>query len=190
MRNVLRAEVVRNFFERVLHFEIIGLSAIYLYFVLTDQILLIAFLLIALFWLARKIVIGKFSPDALRNPFLTIPILILVALLPISLAVSTNWFLSLPKVDGVILGALFFFAIVNQIQTRDDLARASIWLVAVCLGIAVAGLIGTDWAQGKIIGATFLYDHLPRFIQSIPRSIDRIPTRTGLEQTNQDFQIL
>ncbi|MBI3740930.1 MAG: hypothetical protein HY257_04135, partial [Chloroflexi bacterium] len=179
----MRNKVLHSFFDRALRFEIGILSAIYVVFVLTDQIPFIAFLLIAFFYFARQIVTGKFTSDALRNSFLTVPILFILALLPISLAVSVNWFLSLPKVYGIILGALFFFAIVNQIQTRDDLARASVWLVAVCLGIAVAGLIGTDWAQGKIVGATFLYDHLPRFIQSIPRSIAGGFARNGVGGT-------
>jgi putative inorganic carbon (HCO3(-)) transporter len=55
--------------------------------------------------------------------------------------------------------------------------------VVVCAGIALAGLIGTDWAQGKIISASFLYDNLPRFVQGVPRSIAGGFARNGVGGT-------
>jgi len=165
--------------RRLVQFEILLLTLVYLYFVLTDQVPLSAFLLIALIWLARKWTTGAFT----RRTPLDAPIVFILLWLFVSLAVSINWFTSLPKVYGVLLGAAFYFALVNQIRTRADLARAAFWLVIVCTGIAAAGLIGTDWAQSRIAGAAFIYDHLPRFIQGIPRSIAGGFARNGVGGT-------
>ncbi len=57
------------------------------------------------------------------------------------------------------------------------------WLVFVCAAIALAGLVGTDWAQGKIVTASFIYDHLPRFIQAVPRSTAGGFARNGVGGT-------
>jgi putative inorganic carbon (HCO3(-)) transporter len=58
-----------------------------------------------------------------------------------------------------------------------------LWLVVVCGAISFAGLVGTDWAQNKIISASFIYDRLPRFVQSIPRSIAGGFARNGVGGT-------
>ncbi|MBI3914149.1 MAG: hypothetical protein HY327_08205, partial [Chloroflexi bacterium] len=165
--------------RRLVRLEIPLLALIYLYFVLTDQLPLIAMALIALIWLARKWTTGSFT----RRTPLDLPILFILGWSLVSLSVSINWATSLPKIYGILLGAAFCYAIANQIQTRADLARAAFWLVLACAGIAVVGLIGTDWAQGKIVGAAFVYDRLPRFIQNIPRSIAGGFARNGVGGT-------
>ena len=159
--------------------EIILLAIVYAYFVLTDRVPLVAFALIVLVWLARWRVTGALTR---RTPF-DVPILLLLVWLPVSFSVTIDPALSLPKVYGVLLSVAFFYAIVNAIRTRADLATATVWLVVVCAGIALAGLIGTDWAQGKIVSASFIYDHLPRVIQGIPRSIAGGFARNGVGGT-------
>jgi len=160
-------------------FEIVVLSVIYICFVVSDTVPLAAFGLIALIWLARVWTTGTLMR---ATPF-DLPILILLAWLPVSFSVSISAGQSLPKVYGVLLGAAFFYAVVNQISTRRDLAWAVFWLVLVCIAISLAGLVGTDWAQGKIVSASFIYDRLPRFIQGIPRSIAGGFARNGVGGT-------
>jgi len=171
--------LVRPVARGLVRFEIPILSIIYVYFVVSDQISFAAFGLIALVWLARWWTTGRLT---LTTP-LDLPILILLAWLPISLSVSIYAWQSLPKIYGVILGAAFFHAIVNTIESRRDLAWAVFWLVIVCAAISLAGLVGTDWAQNKIISASFIYDKLPRFIQGIPRSIAGGFSRNGVGGT-------
>jgi putative inorganic carbon (HCO3(-)) transporter len=125
---------------------------------------------------------GRTRNLTVRTPF-DLPILCLVALLPFNLAISPDWSLTLPKIYGIVFGAIFFHAILNHISTPRDLSRAIFWLVLLALAIAVAGLIGTDWAQTKIISASFIYDRLPRFIQGIPRSIAGGFARNGIGGT-------
>jgi putative inorganic carbon (HCO3(-)) transporter len=159
--------------------EIVLLTPIYGYFVFTDHVPSIAFGLIALIWLARWYNTGRLT----RTTLFDLPILLLLACLPVSYAVSIYTWQSLPKVYGVVLSIAFFYATVNAMATRHDLQWATLWLVVVCAGIALAGLIGTDWAQGKIISASFIYDNLPRFIQGVPRSIAGGFARNGVGGT-------
>ena len=159
--------------------EIILLTAIYIYFVISDSVPLAAFILLALIWIDRAWTTGRLTiPTAFDLPM----VILLVSSL-VSLSVSPNWSLSLPKVYGLVLSVALFYAIVNQIATRRDLAIAAFWFALVCAGIALAGLIGTDWAQSKIVSASFIYDRLPRFIQAVPRSIAGGFARNGVGGT-------
>ncbi len=170
---------LRNVARWLVRLEIPILSLIYFYFVVTDAVPLAALGLLALVWLARVWTTGK-PPSG--TP-LDLPILILLALLPVSLAVTSYPWLTQPKVYGVLLSVAFFYAVANQVVSRDDLTRATVWLVLACIAIAVAGLIGTDWAQSKIISASFIYDRLPHVIQGIPRSIAGGFARNGVGGT-------
>jgi len=169
----------RSLARWLVRLEIVWLTLIYFYFVVSDQVPLLAFALIGLIWLARWWTTGRLT----RTTRFDLPILILLACLPISLAVTTEPAQSLPKIYGVLLSAAFFYAVVNAVQTRRDMQNAILWLVVVGAGIALAGLIGTDWAQNKIVSASFIYDHLPRFIQNIPRSIAGGFARNGVGGT-------
>ncbi len=160
-------------------FEFVVLSLAYVYFVVTDSVPVTAFLLIGLLWLLRWATTGTF----LRRTPLDLPIALILLWLPISLWVSTNWWLSLPKVYGVLFGAVFFFAVAANVRSKQDLVHAAFWLALVCGAIALAGLVGTDWAQGKILSLSFVYDRLPRFIQGIPRSIAGGFARNGVGGT-------
>ncbi len=169
----------RTIAQWLVRLEIPFLALVYFYFVVSDGVPLAAFGLLALIWLARAWTTRKLT---VLTP-LDLPILILLAWLPISYAVSAYPWLSLPKIYGVLLGAAFFYAVVNQVATRRDLAWAVSGLVLLCIAIAIAGLIGTDWAQSKIISASFIYDRLPHFIQGIPRSIAGGFARNGVGGT-------
>jgi putative inorganic carbon (HCO3(-)) transporter len=163
----------------LIRLEVPLLALVYVNFVLSDGVPFAAIVLVALIWAARAWTTGRLS---LATP-LDLPILILLAWLPITLAVTAYPWLSLPKVYGVVLGAAIFYAIVNQVATRRDLAWATFWLVVICAAISLAGLIGTDWVQNKIVSASFIYDRLPRVIQGIPRSIAGGFARNGVGGT-------
>lgn len=159
--------------------EIPFLSLTYLYFILSDQLPLVTVVLLALIWAARASLKRKVT---VRTPF-DFPILLILLMLPVSLWVSSNWFLTLPKIYGIVLGVAVFYAIVNHVETPQDVMLAQVWLVLLCLAIAVAGLIGTDWAQSKIVSASFIYDRMPHVIQNIPRSIGGGFARNGIGGT-------
>lgn len=169
----------RNLATWLVRLEVILLSAIYLYFVITDELPVAAFVILAAIWLARWWTMGRLT----RTTVLDLPIFLVLLLLPVTLAVSTNWWVSLPKVYGLLLSIAFYFAVVNGVSSRGDLAWAIFWFVLVSSAIALAGLVGTDWAQSKIISASVVYDRLPHFIQGIPRSIAGGFARNGVGGT-------
>ena len=173
-----RAMSVRRVAAWLVRLELPILLLVYADFVVTDRAPLAAFGVIGLIWLARVWTTGKLT----GTPF-DLPILILLAWLPISAAVSNYPALTMPKIYGVLLSVAFFYAVVNQITTRRDLAWAAWWLVLTCIAISIAGLVGTDWAQNKIISMTFIYDRLPHVIQGIPRSIAGGFARNGVGGT-------
>lgn len=165
--------------QAIVRLEIPFLSLAYLYFILSDQLPPVAVLLIALIWTARAFLLRKLS---VRTPF-DPPILAILLMLPVSLWVSANWFLTLPKIYGIILSVAFFYAVANHIAMPRDIMLVQLWLALLCLAIALAGLIGTDWVQSKIVSASFIYDRLPRLIQNIPRSIAGGFARNGIGGT-------
>ncbi len=159
--------------------EIPFLSLAYIYFILSDQLPLVALVLIALIWVARAWLTRQIT---VRTPF-DLPILIILVMLPVSLWATSNMFLTLPKIYGVILSVAFFYAIVNHVELQPDFPIIQLALGLLCLAIAVAGLIGTDWVQSKIVSAPFIYESLPRLIQNIPRSIAGGFARNGIGGT-------
>lgn len=163
----------------LVQFQVIILAFVYAYFVVSDQAPLVVFALIALIWIARWRVTGTLTR---RTPF-DLPILLLLAWLPVSFSVTIDPALSLPKVYGLLLSVALFYTIVNSITAQRDLTQAILWLVIVCAVIASAGLVGTDWAQNKIVAVSFVYDYLPRFVQGIPRSIAGGFARNGVGGT-------
>lgn len=169
----------KNIAQFLTQIEIPLLAVIYFYFVVSDQVPLAAFGLIVLIWLARWSSTGQLT----RTTLFDLPILLLLACLPLSYSVSIYTWQSLPKIYGVLLSVAFFYAIVNAIRTQRDLQWATFWFVVVCADIALAGLVGTDWAQDKIISASFIYDRLPRLIQAVPRSIAGGFARNGVGGT-------
>ena len=156
--------------------EIPILSLAYLYFILSDQLTPVTIILIILVWAGRAWLTRKIT---VRTPF-DLPILLILFMLPVSLSFSPNLSLTLPKIYGILLSLAFFYAIVNHIETPRDVTVAQFSLVLLCLSIALAGLIGTDWVQSKIVSPPFIYDHLPRVIQNIPRSIAGGFARNGI----------
>jgi putative inorganic carbon (HCO3(-)) transporter len=123
-------------------------------------------LLISLLWLVRWVARGYVTA---RTP-LDVPILGLVAMLPISLYASVNLQLSLPKLTGIILGVATFYSIVNTVRTRKDIWLITGLLLLSGVGISLLSLVGTDWAA-KFPVLTPIYGRLPRLISGVPRSL-------------------
>ena len=102
---------------------------------------------------------------------LDIPILGLLALVSLSLAVTIDREMTLTKVYGALLGAVLFYMIAQVVNTRGRLHLALLALVALALGLAGLGLVGTDWSSTKVVDLPRVYDALPRLVENVPRSI-------------------
>lgn len=98
------------------------------------------------------------------------PLLALLGLLPLSLAISVDWNLSLPKVYGLILGITFFYLIVNTVRDYQRLRLAILGLVLLALGTALLGLFSANWTDHKVLDIPQVYARLPHLIAAIPRA--------------------
>lgn len=93
-------------------------------------------------WLLHWVLSGHLSSS---TP-LDMPILGLFALLPLSLSISVNYALTLPKIYGLLLCVAFFYVVINYFRDfkRTPLAIAAFILLA--LAVPVLGLLAADWA--------------------------------------------
>jgi len=117
-------------------------------------------------WLCRWLAKGYLS---MRTP-MDMPILGLLAMLPISLYASVNMQLSFPKLTGILLGVAVFYTIVNTMRTKGDIwLMISLFLLS-GVGVSILSLVGTDWTA-KFPILMPVYSRLPRLISGVPRSV-------------------
>ncbi len=151
----------------IMGIEIFLLIVIYSIFIVSDRIPLLGLVAMSLLWIAHWGATGKLKATTPMD----VPILEILAMVPVSLHVSLDRSLSQPKFYGLILGVAIFCAIVNATCTIRGVQFAVIVLVLASVVVAMLGLVGTDWFPGKPFYWPQLYDRLPRLIQGIPRSI-------------------
>ncbi len=163
---------------RILHHRMAGiiigtviflLIAIYVTFTFSDQVPLLGLIAVALLWMARWRATGKLTAATPMD----IPILAILTMVPVSLYVSLDQSLSQPKFYGLILGIAVFYAVVNATRTTRGVQFAGLALVLTSAAVVMMGLVGTDWPPAKVkpFPGLQLYDHLPKLMQEIPRSL-------------------
>jgi len=89
----------------------------------------------------------------------------LLALLPLTLTITIDLSLTLPKAQGIVLGAAITYGIVNVVRDRQRIHLSILLLVLIALGVAAIGLVGTEWADDKLFNAHRVYDTLPQLIR-------------------------
>lgn len=167
-------------FKRISHFIIttksdlvlvvffILLTALYALLMVRDHVPPRGLVLLVLVWLVYAALAGRLS---VPTP-IDLPVLSLVGLGFLSLTISVDWALTLPKVLGLILGAAIFFGLVNFIRGPHNLKLILFGLLVLSLGIAVLGMVGTDWSVDKIFELPQVYQRLPQLVTDTPRSTD------------------
>lgn len=159
--------------------EILLLIIIYAVFTFSDRIPLPALVAMSLLWIARWRATGRLK---VATP-MDVPILDILAMVPVSLYVSWDRSLSQPKFYGLILGVAVFYAVVNATCTIRGVQFAAIALALVSAAVAMLGLVGTDWIPGRLFSWPQLYGHLPKLIQEVPRSLKGGFSPTGIGGT-------
>lgn len=147
--------------------EILVLIAIYAIFTFSDRVPLPAVVAMGLLWMARWRATGKLT---MATP-MDVPILGILAMVPVSLYASVDWRLSQPKVYGLILGVAIFYAVANAIHSIRGVQFAAVALVLIDAAVVMLGLVGTDWSSTKLFSLPQVYGHLPKLIQGVPRSL-------------------
>ncbi len=100
---------------------------------------------------------------------LDVAVLLLLIMLPVSLWVSSDPTRSFPKFTTTIIGLFLFWSLATGLP-RAGLRRAGVLLGLSGAGLAVLGLLGTDWPRSKVLYIADLYERLPRLMMSLPRS--------------------
>jgi putative inorganic carbon (HCO3(-)) transporter len=97
--------------------------------------------LLALPWLARKLVHGCFTAPTPMDG----PILVLACMLPVSLYISLDVERSMPKLYGIVLGLAVFYAIVNHVRKPSQAWCVGLGIVALGMAVSLLALLGTEW---------------------------------------------
>ncbi|MFC2030408.1 O-antigen ligase family protein, partial [Chloroflexota bacterium] len=114
-------------------------------------------------WLARWVLTGR--PGA-QTP-LDVPLLLLTLMVPVAVWASALPALTLPKLTGLILGLATFRATVNAARAPHSFKVAVVTFLALGLGLAVAGLVSTDWLV-KWAPLQPVLDRIPRLVDGLP----------------------
>lgn len=116
-------------------------TALYALLMFRDRVPTLGLLGLGVLWLVYAIFSGRLT---FASP-MDLPVLGLLGLLPLSLAISIDRDLSLPKVYGLILGIALFFLVVNSIRSYQRLLLAILGLIFLSLGTVALGWLTADW---------------------------------------------
>ena len=124
---------------------------------------LAALALVPNIWICAKITTGRFLP---RTP-LNFALYLMLLMVGVSLYATFDVTFSLGKVAGLLLGLLVYWASVRWVETKERLAMGTAAFVAAGAGLAVIGLLGTNWMEKfPVLGAVIA--RLPRVIRGLP----------------------
>jgi putative inorganic carbon (HCO3(-)) transporter len=107
---------------------------------------------------------GGILPLTALNPALLLLALMLLA----SLWASPDLALSLSKIAGLLLGFTLFFTVVRYTPAQGSWNAAFVGFIGLGVGVALLGLVGTQWFTAKLTGLNALTAHLPRWVGGLP----------------------
>ncbi len=107
---------------------------------------------------------------------LTMPVLALLSVLPMSLFITTDLDLSLPKVYGILLSVSILLWIIHALYVLKRIRLAIVGLLFLAVGVATLGILSTEWTGPKLAFFSPIYNRLAEVIQilSISRFSNRI----------------
>jgi len=142
-------------------------TALYAGLMISDRVPTLGLLGLAALWLVYALLGGRLS---FATP-LDLPILVLLVLLPVSLFISIDHDLSLPKIYGLILGIALFYLTLNAIRDYQRLQLAILALILLAGATALLGLLSANWGrsrfsflpsiQSRLLGLLFLSAFTP-----------------------------
>jgi len=114
---------------------------------------------------------GLVRGQAFKRTPLNRPIIVIGALTLLSLAITPDMLLSLPKVASLLLGLAFFFMVVDLCETRRGIEVSLGGLVAAGAVIGVVGLLGTRWLEKSGL-LSAITARLPQLINGLPGAVE------------------
>jgi putative inorganic carbon (HCO3(-)) transporter len=123
-------------------------------------------LAIPLLWSIRWLARGRLS---VRTPY-DVTLGVLVLTIPLTLLPIVDWDAAAPKLYGLILGIALVYALANSLRSGTLTLLGVYTLVVGCgCGVAVVGLIGSDWKGGRSPVLDAISERLPRVIQGVTK---------------------
>ena len=161
MREQIRS-VARRIASIELPIVLLGVAPVLLFDAWVPRWALIAALAaVPLLWLVRWI--GTGAP--VRATPVDLPLLILLAMVPVGVWAAAIRPLSLPGIYRAVLCAGLFYAIVGTLNSAPRLAYFAALLLVAVPALALFALLGTQMGGGKFPLADALYDWIPSAIQ-------------------------
>jgi len=96
--------------------------------------------------------------------YLDLPLLGLLAMIPVSLYASADFSLSLPILHKMIAEVAIFYGVVNSVCSLKQVRRLAALILGISAGLSLLCLLGTNWPASKIFSLPQVYEHLPRVI--------------------------
>lgn len=130
---------LRSYLSIILLITNLGLYAL---LVIRDTIPITGLILLGLFWILHWAVSKHLS---VRSP-VDLPVLGLAALLLVSLVISIDHGLTLPKVYGLVLSISLFYWLVNYLSSISRLWLVTLGLALLALALPLVCLLAADWS--------------------------------------------
>jgi len=160
----------RRLAQWVMRFEWLWILLIAPFLLFPGSMRFLALLAVPILWFGRKVAWGRFVD---RTP-LDAPLVLLMLMVLVSLYATFDIAYSLPKVTGVILGVAVYYVVIAFARDRKTWTLMVAAFLLAALGVAGAGLLGTQW-----IHKFALFDPI----------LARLPARiTGLSGAAEGFQ--
>jgi putative inorganic carbon (hco3(-)) transporter len=125
-----------------------------------------ALVVILLTWLCRWLAFGRLT----WRTAMDLPIALLLLMGILGAVISVDLAMSRAKLWGLVLQATLFFGLVNGLHDERSLRTMAGILVGLTGGVALLGLVGTDWGTVRLIDLPWLYERLPRLVAGLPGS--------------------
>lgn len=154
--------------DMILVIQFIMIIGLYMVLMISDTIPLWGAILLGVLWVIYLIIKKHL---VFSSPVDIFTLLLLISG-PISLLVSVDWRMTLPKVYGLCLGVALCHLLINLVRSKKQLYLALIALSILSLGIIILGILGSDWSGSRFAFLNLIYDRLPHMVDFLPRSPD------------------
>lgn len=126
----------------------------------------LAFSLIPITWLCRRIATGRFTVRSAADA----PVGLILLMTVLAYLVSPDASLSWAKLWGILFQVAIFYAVLNRVRSQADVVRIAAVLVFISIIVTLLSLFGTDWNVVRLVDAPQVYDRIPRLIHGMPGS--------------------
>lgn len=148
----------------VLELLVVAIAAPLLMF--PSRLSVIPLIVLPAVWLARLALPGLPNPASASD----LPVAVLLLMTSVSLYPSVDLTLSRPKLYGLILGFAVFRLVTGWLWTGPGTTFLAAFLISGGVGVALIGLVGTDWLTPKVPFFVAIYAQLPHLIRAVPTS--------------------